>query len=332
MTRITGKQAQTDADSTCAPFFVIGSVRSGTTLVERILNRHTRLFMPAETFYFTFLDRLGVLGSEGEPEIELNRVVQLYRRERAFCFLDIPPGREEEILLEGARSYRDILFNLMTFLSGRAEKPRWGEKTPNNLRYVRYIRQYFPDARFILVVRDGRASLLSRLKHPNWRRNLLGCARHWANDASVMLSLINELDDSTLHVLRYEELLEDPKQVVHDTCAFLGEAYEEAMIEPQQADGDQSRDYYKQPWMKKSTTVIDPTRATQWEQEYTPRQLRLVEVVAGEQLKALGYPLKCPAAPGWQLLYLSEQFQDVARKFSNLINGRQKPVAAARAR
>jgi len=314
-----------------APFFIIGSVRSGTTLVERILNRHSRLFVPAETFYFTLLDRLGALRGDAGPGPGLQQVVRRYREERAFGFLDLPPASGEAILLDRARSYRDILVNLMGFLSRRAGKPRWGEKTPNNLRYTRYIRDYFPDARFVLVVRDGRASVLSRLKHPNWRRNLLACARHWADDAAVMLRLIDELDAATLHVLRFEDLLREPERTIREMCVFLDEPYEEAMIKPRQEQSQRGRDYYGQPWMTKSTGLIDPARATQWQQEYSARRLRLVEAIAGAQLKALGYPLRRPRAPGWQLLYLWEQYRDVVRKLANMLHGGRRPVAAKRA-
>lgn len=315
-----------------SPFFVIGSVRSGTTLVERILNRHSRLFVPPETFYFTLLDRLGLLEGDGSAsDVGLQRVVERYKTDRAFGFLGVPQGQEESILLDGAASYCDILQNLMRFLSQRAAKPRWGEKTPNNLRYVPFIRKCFPNARFILVVRDGRAAVMSRLKHPNWRRNLLACARHWSDDAVVMQRLIATQDPSILHVLRFEELLSSPEKTIKEMCEFLGEPFEKAMIDAQLDNKGAKQDYYNQPWMAKSVQGIDRSRANDWRREYSARELRLVEGVAGEQLKALGYPLHNPRAPGWQILYFWEMCLDLGRKVSNISSGRRRRLAAANA-
>lgn len=306
-----------------SPFFVIGSVRSGTTLVERILSRHSRLYVPPETFFFTFLDRLGVINCDPSSKDELQHVAQKYRESKSFAFLDLPRGQEELLMLEDATSYRDIFANLMNFLSHRAGKPRWGEKTPNNLRYVPRIREYFPSARFILVVRDGRAAIISRLKHPNWRRNLIGWARHWAEDASHMRQLMGEIDPSVLFVLRFEELLRSPEHVVREMCNFLGESFEPEMIEPDQVNSAKKRDYYRQPWMSKSTMEIDPARANDWREEYSPRKLKIVEKIAGEQLLGLGYALENPRAPGWRALYVLEQCQDIVRKIANIFMGRR---------
>lgn len=314
-----------------APFFIIGSVRSGTTLVERILNRHSNLFVPPETFFFTVMDRLGILGQQTASRKDLQALLEAYRKDRAFAFLGLPAGGEEALLLEGARTYPDVFFNLMGHLRVRAGKSRWGEKTPNNLRYVPFIQKAFPDARFILVVRDGRAAVMSRLRHPNWRRNLLGCARHWAADAEIMRRLIEQQDNKSLHVLRFEQLLTHPEETVRAMCEFLAERYEPGMLDASEEVQVDRLDYYRQPWMAKSTRGIDQARATQWDKEYSSRQLKLVETVAGRQLGALGYPLRNPVAPGWQFLYVKEQIGELGRKFRNLAGGRRRSLTAANA-
>ena len=41
------------------PFFIIGSVRSGTTIVRDVLRRHQNLECPEETHYFRFGEAFG---------------------------------------------------------------------------------------------------------------------------------------------------------------------------------------------------------------------------------------------------------------------------------
>jgi hypothetical protein len=310
--------------SLAEPFFIIGPVRSGTTLVEQLLNRHSKLFVPPETFFFTFLDRLGILGKTNPTDNDLRRFVGEYRKDRAFSFLDIPENEAFQVLMHDAHSYEDIFLNLMEYLRRQSEKVRWGEKTPNNLRYVAHIRKWFPRARFILVVRDGRASVLSQVKHPRWRRNLLACARHWAIDASVMSELIARLDSNVLHVVRFEHLLQNPARVVQQMCDFLGESFEENMIARPKEEQSSLRPYYQQSWMSKSTGKIDPNRAKQWLQEYSPTRLRLVEEVIGPHLESLDYPLVSPRAPAWKILYAWNASADVIRRLSNRFTKRSR--------
>ncbi len=66
------------------PIFVVGTPRSGTTLTARILNRHSRIFMPGETHFFDDVySRRREFGSiqtaNARSEIS-NQLVTLYER------------------------------------------------------------------------------------------------------------------------------------------------------------------------------------------------------------------------------------------------------------
>jgi Sulfotransferase family len=278
--------------------------------------------IPPETGYFWFLDVAGFLNQEDLSAEQLPAVLDRYEQDTRFPYLGIGP-EVKPALLQDANNVGDVFSNLMTHFLVEHKKQRWGEKTPGHLRYVDHIRRYFPDARFILVVRDGRAVIASQLKHPVWGWDLLTAARRWSRDARAMLGVMQQVDTEHLFILRFESLLKDPKRMVRDVCEFLGESFEPAMLSPsEQAASNAVTDaeYYDRPWMKKSTRAIDDSRANAWRSEYSAVRLKLVESVAGRELTRLGYDSLNPAAPSWPLLYLSLHLKSMPRRVRNLLN------------
>ena len=58
-------------------------------------------------------------------------------------------------------------------------KPRWGQKTPNNLYFVPQIRECFPDAQFICITRDGRDSSAISIESAFGAGNIYMAAYTW---------------------------------------------------------------------------------------------------------------------------------------------------------
>ena len=101
---------------TDAPFFIVGSPRSGTTLLEQLVNRHSRLYIPPETAFFHLLSRHGQLVSETAGE-RIASFVQTYLHSSAAEMLNL--GHDATVqkeLLENARCYADVFYNLLKLL------------------------------------------------------------------------------------------------------------------------------------------------------------------------------------------------------------------------
>lgn len=292
-----------------SPFFIIGPPRSGTTLIVQMLNRHSRIFIPPETHFFSFVN--GFISREKieerkiiQPEV-LRSIVEGYVNGRMFRFLDIEGDTVKPVLLKNASNYGDIFENLMNYLLKRSGKHRWGEKTPRHLRHVDKIKRYFPGAKFILLVRDGRATIKSHYSHPGWFHNIVFFSKEWLRDAKAMLDIIDSVESDKFFILRYESLLENPEDVVRKLMKFLGETYEESMLVPVD-DNENGYQFYTRPWMVKSSMGIDHRRADSWREELAPAQIKLIERLTCKELMALGYSTTNPRALTWPLLYIIE--------------------------
>ena len=182
-----------------SPFFIIGSPRSGTTLLERMLNRHSQIFIPPETEFFHAL-RYAL--SDKERAIENPKkfldFAAAYSKWQALKLIGITDADLRDIANHSS-NYRDFFLLLLGKLAGRARKTNSifiGEKSPLHLHHTSLIRQLFPTARFIATVRDGRAVVVSRMKHPHWNRNLVTFSREWVKDSKMIRKLRMEIDST----------------------------------------------------------------------------------------------------------------------------------------
>lgn len=287
-------------------FFIVASPRSGTTLLERLINKHSRLFVPPETAFFYLLKKRGLLDQKFHVN-SMRSFLRFYLANRSYLNLDMIEG-VEQILLHEANSYADVFLNLVGLLQDVAggKKPRVGEKTPHHLRCATYLLNAFPEACFLGVVRDGRAVVRSRMTNPTWEHNLIASANIWRSDASLLRNIKSGIHGERVHIIRYEQLISDPETVLKGVCTFLGEEFEPAMLE---GDGNVSiayADYYQRPWMVKSMSSIDSSRATAWVHEYRPSELALVEHIVECELRYLNYELSAAPYARWRILFMKE--------------------------
>src|SRR5437773_2004042 len=142
-------------------FFIVGCPRSGTTMVQQALNRHSQIAIPPETkFFFSFFGH--------------SRSQQVRHLERLNADLGIklpPPATRLQSLTEGRDFYESMARRYVDRFPNK--KVTWfGEKTPEHTGHLSSIRQMFPKAKIIVLCRDGRDVALSLTKVPWMSSNL----------------------------------------------------------------------------------------------------------------------------------------------------------------
>jgi hypothetical protein len=264
-----------------APFFVVGSPRSGTTLVRRLLCAHPRLYIPGETGFVPFLrvDPAAPLSADAAAAV-LRRIGAL-NRHWAHDPEELGPWPADGSLGE-------LLGRLYGLRAARYGARRWGDKTPGYVRYLAVIARIFPDCRIVHILRDGRDVALSA-------RALWG-AEHWYMDLHYLLRqwAINvrsgRRDGALLGPRRYleisyEELVTAPHEVMTRVLAFLGEephrAIDEAIESGEPVPGSRFHDGVHRP--------VSGASVARWRRELTRREARLADALVGDLLAELGY-------------------------------------------
>ena len=113
-------------------------------------------------------------------------------------------------------------FNAEAALAG---KGRWVHKTPRQILDIARLLGLLPDARFILMLRDGRDVAVSIRAGTD---DLESGARRWVEENAHAEHLWTH---PQVLVVRYEDLIEDPTAVLTGVTNFVGEPFEPSMLE-----------------------------------------------------------------------------------------------------
>jgi hypothetical protein len=218
------------------PIFVIGYERSGTTLLMAMLGCHPRLSFPEVGWLYPRIYpwryTYGDLAVEsnfrtlaGEMLFGLNQPLWGMSLNPATAVMEITAMAPE-------RSFAGIYAAMhQRYAQEFGNKPRWGQKTPNNLYFVPQIKENFPNAQFIFITRDGRDASATSLESAFGAGNIFGAAYTW-NAANTFVKPFREtLNSDTWLDVSYEKLVRQPEEVLNQVCDFLGEAFSSQMLE-----------------------------------------------------------------------------------------------------
>jgi hypothetical protein len=280
--------------------FVVGVGRSGTTLLRLMLDAHPELAMPPETGFIPGL--ILAAREEGATPETLLEAVTSHRK-----WGDFPMSDEE--LSERWRALDELRPRgaVRAFYELYAEhqgKPRWGDKTPGYTMYMGRISRTLPEARFIHVIRDGRAVALSRMRTLALRPvEMRKVAKRWRKRVEKARSKGERLD----HYLeiRYESLVREPEPTLRRVCDFIELDWDRSLLdyhrrsEARLAELDRDIPAWgeKLPRSAESRMALheqttkppNPARIDRWRSELSGEEIAVFEREAGGLLAELGY-------------------------------------------
>lgn len=267
------------------PFFIIGTQRSGTTLLRLMLNAHPDICIPFET---NFLSVKRTLGLDNGPlrEEQVNRVIDSLKSE--------PLTKKSGLLdnFEMDRASQPINFSalfdsIVTNYANSQGKHLWGIKTPGYEYYIDEITDLFPKAKFIHLVRDGRAVALSTANTRWGRKNIITNALNWEQGNILARKNGNLIKDQYL-LIKYEDLITSTEATLSEISSFLSLKYDPAMLDyHQSANSEMPASSLK--WHKSSVNAVDPQKVNDWKTKLTKSEKMIFQEVAKAGLEEFGY-------------------------------------------
>jgi hypothetical protein len=285
--------------------FIVGSPRSGTTLLRMMLDAHPELTVLPETH---FLPELIEATENGATAAEAAHVVAEHRRWNDFHL------EEGELAsrMQAAGEHPDPASAIRAFFDLYAEKQgkqRWGDKTPEYALAMGQISELLPEARFIHVIRDGRDAALSRIRWKLQRTgkpaNIERLARRWRR----WIRRAREQGEQVPHYteVRYEDLILETETTLRRLCDFLDLPWDETVLEYHTRASERLEEIAHelperedrrslaadQRLAKHAMTTKPPTaeRVAVWRTEMEDSDRERFESVAGDFLIELGYPV-----------------------------------------
>jgi hypothetical protein len=243
-----------------SPIFICGPARSGTTLLVRLLDSHPDLaVLPEETYLYQDLllnRRLSWLVIHFSELLNLPHLPAVLNRSpfKWFAFSNNDQlQRRLEIWLKsfdntgtsfptprvsGHHYWQVFLEAYEQRVPGRLEHSRyWLEKTPSNERFTSLHEHAFSrTCRYIHIIRDPRdvvASWLKRRSDSDSERakTLVRICYLWSLSVHLAAHGLRAYP-GRYHVLRYENLVKSPQEVIRELCRFLDIEFRESMLTP----------------------------------------------------------------------------------------------------
>ncbi len=221
---------------TDAPIFVVGVPRSGTTMLSAMLSAHPRLDCGPESRFFARYrhvsagERSRILDPLTWPRPAVDFIASLQNQGHPVVELfGLELFEIGSFLTERTPSLAAMLESLTVLHMRRAGKARWIEKTPRHLLMTDVLRDLWPDARIVRIVRDPRDVALSLAGMPFAKDSVVGNLVRVDQDDRASRQRIAA--DAGAMTLRYEDLVSDPEPQLRAICDFIGEQYEPAMLD-----------------------------------------------------------------------------------------------------
>lgn len=272
--------------------FLIGSPRSGSTLLSRVLGAHPAVFSPEEPHLITPLAHLGYF-----ENVETAPYDPIITRQAARALVASLPKGEADYL-DALRAYSDAIYGKL-FATADPRATRLLDKTPAYALSLDFLSRLYPEARYIVLTRHPMAVWSSfvdsffdgddRVAHehnPLLERYVPAIAR-FLRTTKVPLRRV-----------AYESLVQEPEENTRHLCSFLDINFEPGMIDygsAPDAKGDSTRG------LGDPTSVARETRPTtrslsKWAVAATGRRERvglyreILARLADEDLETWGYP------------------------------------------
>ncbi len=306
------------AESGSNPYlFIVGCPRSGTTLLQRLLDCHPQVAITPETHWIPrwFHDHQGKgITADGRVSKKLLRKLSPHPR---FAELGVTPRRDHfRVKGEGRVSYARFVSSLFDLYGEQRHKPLVGDKTPGYAREISTLHALWTEAKFVHLIRDGRNVALSIL---NWERAKSwkpgeGAARFrtWAEDPLITAALWWEwhvrlareagarLGAALYHEVCYEALVDRPADECRVLCDFLGVPPDDALVRNYEEQvPNNSRGADKHPWMPVTRGLRD------WQSQMPAAEVDRFEAAAGGLIEELGYRRAVPRPRAAVLEYIA---------------------------
>jgi hypothetical protein len=266
-------------------FLIVGTPRSGTTLVQRLASEHPDCSVPPETHFFVHfypqLVRSGVTFPLGGRA--LRKCLEDYSKLPTSEGLSLRPDDLLNDHPEAGSRPVSLFAAIVRHLAGPSR--RVGEKTPDHLLWWKPLARADDQLQFIWVVRDPRGVVASSLNVP-WGMNSPSLlAQRWRLDIGALYKARRALEPDRLSVVRFEDVVHDPEgqrasiwQFLHLPTGIPSRQVDESMLRKPREE-----------WKGLAAGPISETRSAAWQEELPTEVSELVESICRREMNDFGY-------------------------------------------
>lgn len=239
------------------PVFIVGSMRSGSTMLRLIVDSHPRIAVPAET---------GFMGAA----LAAKRIPNWKYGDEWHRRIDWSDAEFDDRL----REFFDGMFSRYAAARGKA---RWGEKTPFHTSHIAAMAELFPNSTFVGIVRHPGAVAASLRK--SFHYTFEDALSYWAATNLDMVGAAAGLG-GRFAMCRYEDLVTSGEPVLRELMATIGEEFSANLLQHHVVQRDQGAPRVVD-GSTSSRDPIDASRADRWADDASESDRAALEATKG---------------------------------------------------
>lgn len=285
--------------------FILGIGRSGTSILTKLLNSYKDVHcMPEANFILFFLQKFGSKKSFSSKEIhQIFIEIELYSYSHPWVGWDFGIKEAKENILCKLNQKKQITFEELSILIYSQFKVKNLDKSSSNIIidknpsytiFAEKISKYFPNAKFIWIIRDYRANILSRkqsvfLKSPNIAFNAI----RWKIYNKAAYKFYKKNPEKVI-LVKYEDLVQNATSL-NKILDFLQIDNTKKEIEKTQEldlENFKIEDRFKERFYKKYSDlnkVINTNRIQSWKEQLSLEEIKICDIICKNAAKKTNY-------------------------------------------
>jgi hypothetical protein len=274
------------------PAYLICTERCGSNLIRAMLDAHPEVYAPVPLHMGrNFGLRLYRYGDLRKTENWHWLIGDLVTILNGVNGKDLELTAEELKTKVTGRTFKDLYSYIYDKGLAKYRKSRLFIKEIHTYQQAFFLIRYFPNAQFVLQVRDPRDYLASCKKSGERFDKLPASLSTWAQDQTRSLELAYALPPEQVFIQRYEDLLQAPELVLRSLCAFLHLEFDPAMLAFHQTEAAQRAAKHNQYWQNLDKPLMAENHG-KYRQVLTPIEVDMVEHRVGTLMRHFGYALE----------------------------------------
>lgn len=273
------------------PIFMIGIQRSGSNLLRLMLNELPEIAAPHPPHILQrmmpLVPHYGDLSRKKAFSLLVDDVCRLVES-NPVPWEGVVLSRENVAARCRKRTLVAVFGAVYDVMAEAWGAKTWCCKSLANIYYLPEIKDYFTDAKYIYLYRDGRDVAVSFSKAVVGEKHFYHIAKEWNEAQQLALNFRKKVPAKRFFNLSYEDLTTETEKTVRALCGFLGVGYKPSMLE-----------FYKSGEAKRAATasnlwenVANPImkqNSRKFLKEAREEDIRIFESVAGSSMDSLGY-------------------------------------------
>lgn len=270
--------------------FILSAPRSGSTLLRVLLNRLPDVISPPESYFLEFYKNNKTLNPALGKDRKIIAANWIVFRNHLNVRNLYNPEDFRALVEKEARSWADVFSILVQTYANDAEM-EYGtntlicEKTPLHIEYQKELKEIFPMAKIIYLVRDPR-DVVASLKTCSWASScVIKNAHYWSQTIKMVEEGQNRL------MVKYEDLVDFPDEEFDRIGRFLDMEINEDILNSQAPNEDKES---ADPRNIASYKPIDNSFKEKWKTllSHPEKELEVIETICSKEMKLMEYQLQ----------------------------------------